>query len=83
MRRAVLYLSTLSVPPAFSIAGATREAKIALSMALVGEVEDWAERGGTKATAAKWIRCLVSEGDDRLTPSRVRLNYKKAYPYAA
>ena len=34
MRRAVLYLSILSVPPAFSIAGATREAKIALSIDL-------------------------------------------------
>ena len=80
MRRAVLYLSTLSVPPAFSIAGATREAKIALSMALVGEVEDWAERCGTKATAAKWIRCLTSEGKDRLTPSRVRTNYTRTSP---
>ena len=35
VRRAVLYLSTLSVPPAFSIAGATREAKIALSIDLI------------------------------------------------
>ena len=34
MRRA-LYLSILSVPPAFSIAGATREAKIALCIDLI------------------------------------------------
>jgi hypothetical protein len=51
--------------------------------AILAEVENWAKRGGTVLTAAKWIRCLMSEGDDRLTPSRVRLNYKKVYPYAA
>ena len=51
--------------------------------AILAEVENWAERGGTVLTAAKWIRRLMSEGDDQLTPSRVRLNYKKVYPYAA
>ena len=39
MRRAVLYLSILSVPPAFSIAGATREAKIALCIDLIGSAD--------------------------------------------
>ena len=52
-------------------------------LAIVAEVENWAKRGGTVLTAAKWIRRLMSEGDDQLTPSRVRLNYKKVYPYAA
>ena len=52
-------------------------------VAIVSELEGWAKRGGTKATAAKWIRCLMSKGDDRLTPSRVRLNYKQVSPYAA
>ena len=52
-------------------------------VAIVGEVKNWAKRGGTVLTAAKWIRCLVSEGDDRLTPSRVRLNYTRTPPGAA
>ena len=47
---------------------------------ILAEVEDWAERGGTVLTAAKWIRCLVSEGKDRLTPSQVRTKYKAAWP---
>ena len=49
-------------------------------LAIVAEVENWAKRGGTVLTAAKWIRCLVSKG---LTPSRVRLKYKKTWPFAA
>ena len=49
-------------------------------MAIVGEVKAWAKDGGAKATAAKWIRCLTSEGKDRLTPSRVRTNYTRTSP---
>ena len=52
-------------------------------VAIVDEVKSWAKRGGTKATAAKWIRCLVSKGKDKLTPSRVRLNYTRTPPGAA
>ena len=52
-------------------------------MAIVGEVKGWAERGGTKATAASWIRRLVSEGKDRLTPAVVRQNYTRTPPGAA
>ena len=52
-------------------------------MAIVGEVKDWADRGGTVLTAAKWIRCLMSKGEDRLTPSKVRKKYKKNWPFAA
>jgi hypothetical protein len=52
-------------------------AKKAKYMAIVGEVKNWAKHGGTVLTAAKWIRRLVSEGKDRLTPSDVRDKYKK------
>ena len=52
-------------------------------MAIVGEVKGWADRGGAKATAASWIRRLVSEGEDRLTPSVVRANYQRVSPGAA
>ena len=52
-------------------------------VAIVGDVKDWAKRGGVKATAAKWIRCLVSKGTDRLAPGRVRWKYKRTWPGAA
>ena len=52
-------------------------------LAIVAEVENWAKRGGTVLTAAKWIRCLVSKGKDRLAPGRVRLNIKRTWPGAA
>jgi hypothetical protein len=52
-------------------------AKKARYVAIVGEVERWADRGGAKATAASLIRRLMSEGKDRMTPSQVRLQYKK------
>ena len=55
-------------------------AKKAKYVAVVGEVKAWAKDGGAKATAAKWIRCLTSEGKDRLTPSRVRTNYTRTSP---
>jgi len=58
----------------------TKKAKY---VAIVGEVKSWADRGGTKATAAKWIRRLMSEGTDRLTPSVVRANYQGVPPGAA
>ena len=58
-------------------------AKKAKYVAIVGEVKGWAERGGTVLTAASWIRRLVSEGKDRLTPSMVRANYQRASPGAA
>ena len=58
-------------------------AKKANYVAIVGEVENWAERGGTVLTAASWIRRLMSEGEDRLLPSYVRKAYKKTWPYAA
>ena len=58
-------------------------AKKAKYVAIVGEVKGWAERGGTKATAASWIRRLVSEGKDRLTPAVVRQNYTRTPPGAA
>jgi hypothetical protein len=58
-------------------------AKKAKYVAVVGKVKDWADRGGTKATAALWIRRLMSEGKDRLTPSVVRGTYKKIPPFAA
>ena len=48
--------------------------------AILREVKDWADRGGTKATAASWVRRLVSEGKERLAPWRVRLNYKRTHP---
>ena len=51
--------------------------------AILAEVEGWAKRGGTVLTAAKWIRCLMSKGDDRLTPSVVRSNYQRTWPGAA
>ena len=57
--------------------------KKAKYVAIVGEVKGWAERGGTKATAASWIRRLVSEGKDRLTPAVVRQNYTRTPPGAA
>ncbi len=53
-------------------------AKKAKYVAIVGEVEGWVKRGGTKATAAKWIRCLMSEGKDRLLPKTVRARYQEA-----
>ena len=55
-------------------------AKKANYVAIVGEVKGWAKDGGTKATAAKWIRCLLSKGDDRLTPAVVRFRYKRTQP---
>lgn len=50
---------------------------------IVSEVQDWAKRGGTKATAASWIRRLMSKGTDRLLPSDVRPKYKRTPPGAA
>ena len=52
-------------------------------MAIVGEVKSWADRGGTKAKAAEWIRRLMSEGTDRLMPSVVRASYQRVPPGAA
>ena len=57
--------------------------KKAKYVAIVGEVKAWAKDGGTKATAARWIRCLTSEGKDRLAPSEVRKKYQKNPPRAA
>ena len=58
-------------------------AKKAKHVAIVDEVKGWAERGGTVLTAASWIRRLVSEGKDRLTPAVVRQNYTRTPPGAA
>ncbi len=52
-------------------------------MAIVGEVKAWAKDGGAKATAASWIRRLMSEGEDRLAPGRVRYKYERSPPGAA
>ena len=57
MRRAVLYLSLLSVSPAFSIAGATREAKIALSI--------WAFPPGTTFMMKKDVPKVLGRPDKR------------------
>ena len=55
--------------------------------AILAEVENWAADGGTKATAALWIRRLMledkCEGTGQLLPSEVRKKYKKTPPDAA